>query len=1084
MMHKTPMKLRTRFAAALIIIMATCWADQPSASPTLQGITAVTVDSDVVRLPVVDGNDIRFVRLGRSQGLSQQRVTNIAQDEHGFLWFGTQYGLNRYDGYHFRIFKNNPDDPRSLCGVFISSVFVDRAGRLWIGCEYALDRYDPTTETFVHYRLAPSKSAGPAGRVGHISQDRAGILWLSTGDGLYRVDPTTGATARFGHDANPASLSSDAVKSSGEDRAGTFWVATRNGLEALDRVHARVTERVPVAESRDFSFYEDRDGVFWVCYASGNGLAVLDRQTHHLTRYSFGREDFPTHPLTGVSSILQDRDGNLWLGTFSDGLLKFDRKHRRFIRYRNDPSNGDSLPENRITTLFEDREGNVWLGLGATEPAFFPIRQPPFEVLPFASRNPDNLGETLVDIIYEDRAGIVWMGTTGALVRLNRENGELTHFAIPGNGVASDVLAIVEDASGALWIGTSGQGVYRRSATTGRLTAFRHRDNDASSLSDDTVLQLLFDRTGTLWVATMDGLDRFNAASQTFETFRYVRRVEPNVFADIVEDSSGALWLGTPFAGVLRFDRQTQQFVSPRDTQQQNVPGNARVNKLFIDHAGALWAATQNGVDRYDQHTGRITHYSERNGLASNDVSCILEDSSGGLWLGTSSGLSHIDLQRGIVSNYSPADGLPGPDFTGYKACFRNARGEMFFGGFSGAVAFHPERLPDNTYVPPVALTSFQLFGKPVSLGPGSPLKSAISYTDKLSLSHDQNSFSFEFAALSFRNPATNRYRFKLEGLDKYWQEVGSERRYATYTTLPPGEYRFRVQGATIRGRWSEPGLDVPVTIAAPWWARWEFRAIAVAALLAIVFSIYQYRVQRITRTLEIRFEERTRERTRIARDLHDSLLQGIQGLNLKYHALARTMPERSPARSTIEGYVRQARELIEEVRTRVRELRKQDEPKTTLAELLRDFADVVPRASSTVFEIAVVGEERPLDPIALEELLLVAREAISNAMVHADATRVEAELTYRAKELMLRISDDGKGIDSKTLESGRPGHWGLQGMRERARSLGAVLELWSRAGAGTELKLIVPGAVAYGRRRRGADDGPIKRVMRVIFKG
>jgi hypothetical protein len=232
-----------------------------------------------------------------------------------------------------------------------------------------------------------------------------------------------------------------------------------------------------------------------------------------------------------------------------------------------------------------------------------------------------------------------------------------------------------------------------------------------------------------------------------------------------------------------------------------------------MDHAGDLWAATQNGADRYERQTLQITHYSEKEGLASNDVSCILEDSAGGLWMSTSSGISHLDPQRKLFSNYSQADGLPGPDFTAYRACFRSATGEMFFGGFSGAVVVRPDKTPEAVYVPAVVLTGFQLFGKAVALAPGSPLKRVIDYTKQLTLSHEQNSFSFEFSALSFRNPSTNRYRFKLEGFDKYWQEVGSDRRYATYTALPAGQYLFRVQGATIRGPWGEPGVALQVTI-------------------------------------------------------------------------------------------------------------------------------------------------------------------------------------------------------------------------------------------------------------------------------
>ena len=277
--HLRPLRRAARkmFTMAVLALPVICWGDQrPSESQIHQVVAEATVDSAVVHLPVIDGGGIRFERLRRSQGLSQQRVTRIVQDNRGFLWFGTELGLNRYDGYHFRIFKNDPDDPRSLCGVTISALFLDRSGRLWVGCDYAFDRYDPISETFVHYRLEIPNGVP---HVSHISQDRDGFLWLSTGNGLYRVNAETRESVHFGHDdADPTTLSSDDVRSSGEDRTGVFWVATGKGLDAFDREHGRVKEHVPLSEALDFSFYEDSHGEFWLLYASGNGLAMLDRK--------------------------------------------------------------------------------------------------------------------------------------------------------------------------------------------------------------------------------------------------------------------------------------------------------------------------------------------------------------------------------------------------------------------------------------------------------------------------------------------------------------------------------------------------------------------------------------------------------------------------------------------------------------------------------------------------------------------------------------------------------------------------------------------------------------------------------------
>ena len=1066
MMHR-PGSRKVVTAAAMLALAATCWAETISDRPGMpQQVTGG--NSEIIRVPTVEGVGIRFERLKRSQGLSHQRVTQIVQDDRGFMWFGTQFGLNRYDGYHFRTFKNEPDDSHSLCGVVISSLFMDSSGRLWVGCDYAVDRYDPVTETFIHYRLGPAVSAGVPGGVRHMSQGPAGMLWLSTGNGLYGLNPTNGELTHFRHDpANPSSLASDDVKSSGTDRSGNFWIATSKGLDLLDRNHGRVTQHIPLSEERDFSFYEDHEGIFWILYASGNGLAILDRKTGQLTPYSFGRENSPTHPLTGVSSMLEDQDGNLWIGTFSDGLLRYDRDHHRFLRYRNDPTNSESLSENRITTMFEDREGNIWLGFGATEPAFFATRPPPFEILPPDPNNPANLGERLVNAIYEDREGMLWIGTTGALMRLDRRDGRYTHVDIPGNGIASDVLSIVEDTSGALWLGTSGQGLYRRSTGKDRLKGFRHADGDAKSLSNDTVVALLVDHNGTLWASTLNGLNRFEPTTQSFTVFHFIQG-QADTYQYFMEDPNGTLWLGSYGNGVLRFDPASGRFSELRSRPHGETLGDARINSLVIDHSGALWAGTQNGIDRFDMTTGWIAHYSEKEGLAGIDVSCVLEDSTGTLWFGTSAGLSRLDTRRQTFGNYSEADGLPGPDFTGWRACFRNSRGEMFIGGFSGAFAFRPKNVVDGSYTPSVALTGFQLFGESVVPGRGSPLRRAIDYTDELTLAHDQNSFSFEFSALSFRSPSTNRFRYKLEGLDEDWHNVGSDRRYASYTTLPVGKYRFRVQGATSRGPWSEPGLAVRITIQPAWWATWWSKTLfAVAALLSILL-IYYMRIRQLQRNFLTLLKARESERARIARDLHDSLLQGFQGLLFRLQAVRNLLPLRpADAAHELETAMDIGDKAMLESRSAVRDLRVSAHGRLDFVDSLTELGNELSRSEIPRYSVLVEGSPQVIASFVRDEIYQIAREAVRNSLAHAQAQQIEVELVYSDSEFRLRVRDDGVGINSEIVEHRRSGHFGLQGMRERAESFGGSLRVWSESGAGTEIELVVPARICYGPQKQ-----------------
>ena len=808
------------------------------------------VDPRTITLPVVDGKGIRFTRLSTDEGLSQTRVLQIVQDDQGFMWFGSQYGLNRYDGYKFKIFKHEPGRTNSLSGVFISSLFKDRSGSLWIGCGEFLDKFDPLTETFTHYHIDTNDAQGETVPVTHISQDHIGMLWLSTLRGLFRFDPSTGQTIRYRHDPNnPVSLSSDEVKQTGEDRSGTFWVGSSEGLDAFDRDTGKVTLHVPLHERGEMSFYEDRCGVFWIAHVTGDGLAVFDRETNTLTHYSFNGGHFSDALPTGVMAMFEDRDGTLWFATLGNGLLKFDRNGRKFIRYRHDPTNPDSLAQDDVAALFQDREGNIWAGLHMMAPNRFATRPPLFEKFKNEPGNPNSLSGTMVNGIYEDRQGILWIASIDALNRVDRNTGQYTFYRTARPGVSPRPTSIIEDRTGFLWFGSDAHGLTRFDPKTGLFKTFRHNPADPFSVSSDRVVRLLIDHAGTLWATTFDGLNRCDRETSHFTVYKPDKRSSAQIDIDVKEDRQGALWIGTDSSGLQRFDPATGQFtVYKHNANEPTSLSNNRVNSVQFDHSGAMWVGTQDGLGKFDPKTGRFKSYYEPDGLSGNVVSCILQDERGNLWMSTNNGLSVFDPLKETFKNYSAADGLPGADLTGWGACFKSSSGEMFFGGFSGGIAFHPDKVVDSPYVPPVVLTDFRLFDHSVTVGTGSPLSKSIGYTNALSLSHDQNIFSLEFSALSYFNSATNRYRYKLDGLDHQWHEVGSNQRLVTYTTLPAAMYTFRVQGATSRGDWSEPGLELAVKILPPWWNTWWFRAVCVAASVTLLGGFYRWRIQQLQR--------------------------------------------------------------------------------------------------------------------------------------------------------------------------------------------------------------------------------------------
>ncbi len=1040
-------------------------------------VTQAHVDPRVIRLPVVDGRNIRFTRLSTADGLSQTRVAQIVQDDRGFMWFGTQYGLNRYDGYKFKVFVHDSRRSNSLGGVYISSLFKDHSGALWIGCDQSLDRFDPATETFTHYNADSENPGGLSGTVVHISQDRAGMLWLATGSGLHRMDPRTGQIVHYRHNPNdPSGLSSSNVKWSGEDRSGTFWVGTSEGLDAFDRETGKVTLHVPLHEEIQISFYEDRFGVFWITYASGTGLAAFDRKTNQVTRYSFYEREPESTALTGVMGILEDRNGTLWFGSPGAGLLQFDREGRRFIRYRNKPGDPDSPAEDKVIALFEDREGNIWMGLHSMGPNHFAEREPVFETFRHEAGNPKSLAMNFVNAIYEDRQGILWIGNDNGLDRIDRKKGAYSHWN-SGLGVKPMVIVIREDVSGDVWVGTYGHGLNRYDRRTGRFKTYRHNPADPSSLSNDAVYKLFIDHTGTLWVATDDGLNRFDPATDRFRVYKVDGQSRlSQSYISVAEDRQGALWLGTHYSGLHRFDPATGQFTVYKFNP--SVPGSLQDNlvpSVYLDHSGNIWVGTQIGLEKFDPKTNTFTPYDERDRTPGKTVSCILEDGQGDLWMSTNQGLSRFDPQRNTFTHYSVADGLPGNDLTGWNACFKSPNGEMFFGGFPGAIAFHPDKVVDASNVPPIVLTDFRLSGSPVEVGTGSLLQKTITYTSGLILAPRQNVFSLEFSALSFLSPSTNRYRYKLDELDRQWNEVASDQRFVNYTALPAGIYTFHVQGATDRGAWSEPGAVLRIQVLPPWWATWWFRTACVALILILLWYAHHFRIHQIAWQFNLRLEERVGERTRIARDLHDTLLQTFHGLMFRFQAAHNLLPGRpAEARQRLESALDLATQAITEGRDAVQALRSSTVVSNDLLPAIsavgKELAAGEAQQNSPDFCVRVEGTPRNLHPILRDEIYRITSEALRNAFRHAQARRIEVEIRYGERQLGLRVQDDGKGINPEVLVQGYAGHWGLLGMRERAKRIEGNLDIVSEIDTGTRVELSIPASRAYvtAPRHRG----------------
>ena len=1034
------------------------------------------------QVPPAMVRDLKFTHLTTNDGLSQGYVTAILQDRRGFMWFATRDGLNRYDGNSFVVYKNNPNDPHSLSSSFLHDLIEDDHGYLWVATNTGVDKFEPETERFTRYLHDPKNANSLGGAsVKSIARDRRGCLWFGTEDsGVDKFDPTTGTFTHYRNDTDGQFVGR--ITQVIEDSHRDIWFVGERGLFHLRPQTGQITR--PALTRNELSadsVYEDEAGNLWMLVNSPIvGLVKYDRQSERLTRYPLASRGVGVLPSTtsggsANGTLAADGQNGFWVPS-SLGLSYFDRRAERFTyRFQHDETNPDTLDSNAIMSVYQDRGGVLWVGTENTGLNILNFWQEQFVSFSHRPADPKSLSPGRVKAIFQDTSGILWVGLfPRALDRLDRKTGEITHYlAKRGDentlGEGTNVNSIYKDAAGCLWLGGGGSGLDRFDERTGRFKHYRHNPADPHSLISDNVYTIYGDRNGHMWVGAEGGLSRFDPVTDTFINYQPLPENSAslvNTVWIIYQDRSGTLWLGTWGGALSRFDEKTKSFLNYMpDTHDPHRLNGGGVNTIYEDRTGTLWVGTFDGLYRYDRQSGAFARYTENQGLPSSSIRCILPDGVGRLWLSTQKGVSRFDPQSGTFRNYDESDGLQGNEFS--TGCFQGQDGEILFGGSNGVNAFFPESVRDNPYVPPVVITSFKIFNKSVPVNDGSVLTRAIPYADSLTLSYRDNVFSLEFAALSYANSHKNRYRYKLEGFEPEWNEVGSKQRLATYTNLDPGKYIFRVQGSNSDGVWNESGVSLPILITPPWWRTNWFRTLCGTLFLALLWATYQFRVRQLQHQFAVSLEARVEERTRIARELHDTLLQSLQALLFQYQAARNLFASGSErAMQVLDTSLDRTEQAIAESRDTIRDIRSDNVAQNTLPELLTTAGTELAESQADhplpAFGVTVEGERRTLSPIIREETYRIALELLRNAFHHANARRIETEIRYDHDTLRVRVRDDGKGVDLKVLQGDCSGHWGLRGVRERAERIGAKLDVWSEAGAGTEFQLTVPARIAY----------------------
>jgi signal transduction histidine kinase/ligand-binding sensor domain-containing protein/CheY-like chemotaxis protein len=810
---------------------------------------------------------IPFARLSMEDGLSQAAVHVIFQDSKGFMWFGTQEGLNRYDGYGFKVFLNDPENPASLSHDVVRALFEDRSGILWVGTDGGgLNRFDPADGSFTRYVNDPTDPGSlSSNRVQSVFQDSTGVLWVGTdGGGLNRFDVASGKFRTFKHDpSNPGSPSDNAVRDIVEDSDGSLWIATyEGGLNRFDRekesfVSFRHDPDDPdsLAGDRLRRLLVDRNGVLWVG-TYDRGLDRFDARTEKFRHYRHDPADPSSLSSDRVRSIMQDSAGTIWIGT-DKGLAEWGSGGDGFARHRKDPTDPRSLSDSRVLSLCQDRGGVIWVGTydglnkwNATTGSF--AHHKPVE------GDPSKLSEEIVASIQEDRDGSLWIGTYGGgLNRFDRDTGRFRHVrhdpADPRSLGDDRVMSLHVDRSGVLWVGTMGGGLGRRDPATGHFTHYRHDPADPGSLSANGVTTILEDEDGVLWVGTYrGGLNRLDRGTGTFRRYEHdpddPTSLSSQRVMTIFEDRTGGLWIGTDGGGLTLFEHNTGRFSHYRhDPEDPRSLSSDHAWAIHEDRHGDFWIGTQGGGLNHwaatDRAAGRgvFRRYTRDDGLPSEVVYAVLEDASGDLWMSTNRGLARLDPATGTIKSYDVHDGLQSYDFS-FGAQLRARDGTMFFGGVNGFNAFHPSEVRNNLRKPPLVLTAFYKFNEEVSVG------KPLAEIGELDLSYRDQVIAFEFAALDYTAPDKNRYMAMLEGFDEDWVDMGTRRR-VSYTNLDPGGYTLRVRGANNDGVWNEEGLALHIRVAPPIWQTWWAYILYVAAVGGVFLAVVSAQRRRIQRS-------------------------------------------------------------------------------------------------------------------------------------------------------------------------------------------------------------------------------------------
>lgn len=808
-------------------------------------------------------DQLRFLKLDVKNGLSNNHPTCFLLDSHGFMWVGTNAGLNRYDGYEFKVFKNDPADSTSLRSNSIRSLWEGPEGKIWAGSNTENSVYDPLTEKFASDTQTELKKLGiPAGFIRTIHKDKIGQYWFAQAkNGLFVVPPGSGGkTIHLRHSAqDPRSIASNEISAISDSPDKHLWIIHRNGI--LEKINPKTRKVIWRSDylakkhqnrSLNYGITVDSDGELWL-YAIRENLGIYRFNPTDLS-FSFYNKTNGSPRLNSdiIQGVVQDNQGRMWIGVDHGGINLLDKKSKTISYILPDDDDRNAISQNTFNAIYRDHSGVIWVGTYKDGVNYYHEDIFPFPLFKHKRADPTSLPYNDLNRFLEDQKGNIWMGSNGGgLIYFDRQKNTYKQYlnnpADPNSLGANVIISLFLDKKNVLWIGTYFGGLTSFDGT--RFTTYRHNPADPASLSHHSVWEIKEDSRGNLWIGTLDGgLELFDRSTGKFAHFpaRAANSVHDAYISEITEDNRGNLWIGTSFGVDVR-DAVSGKFTNYH--YEPNAPGsisNNIVHAIIQDSKNRIWVGTQDGLNLFDPLKKQFRIFKQAQGLPHNSILSVIEDDSGDLWIATPYGLARTQLTETKTGlqvqfiNYDESDGLQGSEFT-ENAALKTRSGELFFGGARGYNRFRPEEILPKAIFRKVVLSSFSVFNKKLNAhdqleGDRAILSKAISETEKIVLPHSANIFALDFTVLDFFHPQKIRYQYKLEGFNDDWVHASSTSRTASYTNLDPGTYVFRVKASNENGGWNSDETTLEIQILPPWWNAPVAR---LSYLLLFIFALY-----------------------------------------------------------------------------------------------------------------------------------------------------------------------------------------------------------------------------------------------------